>query len=77
VDLEPHNTNGCSCNGGFQVDPEHKDSCSASSPGAVLSDDAAAQSLSIQEKCAICFETPRTFGLLVNCDHTFCLGTRA
>ena len=24
--------------------------------------------------CTICLETPDTFGLLLNCDHVFCLG---
>ena len=27
-----------------------------------------------QEQCAICLDTPKVFGLLVNCDHVFCLG---
>lgn len=27
-----------------------------------------------QEKCGICLEAPRTFGLLVKCDHVFCFG---
>jgi len=31
------------------------------------------QSDAIQEQCAICLETPDLFGLLVNCDHVFCL----
>jgi E3 ubiquitin-protein ligase makorin len=26
-----------------------------------------------QEQCAICLDTPKVFGLLVNCDHVFCL----
>ncbi|KAF9170265.1 hypothetical protein BGX21_002064 [Mortierella sp. AD011] len=25
------------------------------------------------QKCAICFEVPKTFGLLVSCNHAFCL----
>lgn len=27
-----------------------------------------------RESCAICLETPVTYGLLVHCDHVFCLG---
>jgi hypothetical protein len=27
-----------------------------------------------QQTCAICLETPDTYGLLINCDHAFCLG---
>jgi hypothetical protein len=30
-----------------------------------------------QETCAICFGSPDTYGLLVNCDHAFCLGMSA
>jgi E3 ubiquitin-protein ligase makorin len=30
--------------------------------------------IAVSQTCAICFERPDTYGLLVNCDHTFCLG---
>ncbi|CZR57860.1 uncharacterized protein PAC_07749 [Phialocephala subalpina] len=42
----------------------------ASSPG----EGAAPEPVSTtSQTCVICFETPETYGLLVNCDHAFCL----
>ena len=34
----------------------------------------AVPSVSVQEQCVICLQIPSTFGLLVNCNHVFCLG---
>jgi E3 ubiquitin-protein ligase makorin len=60
----------------LQVDSACKDGYSPSPSRGVSLDNSTEPSISIQEQCAICFQIPSTLGLLVNCDHVFCLSMR-
>jgi E3 ubiquitin-protein ligase makorin len=76
LDYSFHNTNEGSHDDVLQADSECKDDYSPSRSRSVNLDNAAVPSVSIQEQCAICFQIPSTLGLLVNCDHVFCLSMR-
>ncbi len=57
---------------GFGLDGQFRHLTNATGPSSAL--DRGASSSTRAQMCTICLETPDTFGLLLNCDHCFCLG---
>ncbi|KAK2737016.1 hypothetical protein FQN55_001348 [Onygenales sp. PD_40] len=56
------------------VQNESADASASPGPGTAHSPTTASRNLENgEEQCAICLEKPAIFGLLVNCDHVFCL----
>ncbi|KAG0320121.1 hypothetical protein BGZ99_004680 [Dissophora globulifera] len=51
-------------------DDEDEDGTTRQAQGAAATND---NDEDEDQKCAICFEVPKTFGLLVSCNHAFCL----